>query len=940
MDIARLQLEIDSRKAQQAKQDLEGLTSAAAKTEAATDSLSQATAEGENRYQAIARAALERQASLNAEVRAQMEAATETRKVTTEMQAQAQEYTRVAAAEHQVRLASERQAAAMKASAEAAEQNQASLQRLMTQIDPLQGKLDRLDEMERQLTQTFRQGKVDAEAYGIALAKIHGQRGEISGVQMKQVADGAEQAASSMEALGVNTATARYNMLMLGRAAATGDMRMASSSMLQLGTRTNIAGAAARAAINPFTLMAAAALGTFLMYEKGAQEARNYNIALIETGHIAGATSSELSGMARRISEETGSIGETSAALTELVRTGRIAKRDLEAVGAATVAMSRATGRSVSDMVSEFSDLARDPVRGIEALNDKYNYLTLAAYEQIKALSDQGREQDAVSVAVRAHASMMDERAPQIAANIGTIQRAWDNAKGAVSGYIDAAKNIGRQRSPEDIQADISDYDGRIAQVEGARDQQGMLGRMMGAGSDEQLEALRARRAVYVRELEETARQIKGAEDQARTQEVQSAGVGGARILAEAAIRGDKAAQKAAEISKIQRAANQAIMAAASDANIGENERNELIASLQSQEAAALADIEKRFTDKPSGQGRTRVDEGQRLISQMNERLGLIGQETEYEKLLAQIQGGRYSNLLDSQKEEALALAQTLDVMEEARREADQFERLMDNLYPEKAAGDEFIRQMHLLIQAFDDGVLSADQYAEAVVRLEAQHKKSMSTIDQFTIQAARNIESHLGDGLFNILKGNFDNIGQAFGDMVLRMAAEAAAANLAGALFGDYGSGNLGGIIGSVIGSFGGGGSTAPAGVTPGLDWTFADGGYTGPGAKYEPAGVVHKGEYVFSKEATQRLGVRRLEQMHKGYASGGYVGAAPTGAAQVAPDVHVIINNNGQQMAVSQQPKISMDSVKGMVVEVFVSDNRVNGPMTRSLRGALGSA
>ena len=35
-----------------------------------------------------------------------------------------------------------------------------------------------------------------------------------------------------------------------------------------------------------------------------------------------------------------------------------------------------------------------------------------------------------------------------------------------------------------------------------------------------------------------------------------------------------------------------------------------------------------------------------------------------------------------------------------------------------------------------------------------------------------------------------------------------------------------------------------------------FASGGYTGLGGKYTPAGIVHKGEYVITKEATSRLG------------------------------------------------------------------------------------
>lgn len=72
-------------------------------------------------------------------------------------------------------------------------------------------------------------------------------------------------------------------------------------------------------------------------------------------------------------------------------------------------------------------------------------------------------------------------------------------------------------------------------------------------------------------------------------------------------------------------------------------------------------------------------------------------------------------------------------------------------------------------------------------------------------------------------------------------------------------------------------------------LSGGFADGGYTGDGGKFEPAGVVHRGEYVLSKEATRRIGVGNLEALHsaakRGYASGGLVGgAAPLKSAQAA--------------------------------------------------------
>ncbi|MDW9483194.1 tail length tape measure protein [Sinorhizobium meliloti] len=53
-----------------------------------------------------------------------------------------------------------------------------------------------------------------------------------------------------------------------------------------------------------------------------------------------------------------------------------------------------------------------------------------------------------------------------------------------------------------------------------------------------------------------------------------------------------------------------------------------------------------------------------------------------------------------------------------------------------------------------------------------------------------------------------------------------------------------------------------------------FAKGGFTGTGGKYTPAGIVHKGEYVFDAAAVSRIGVPTLERL-RGYASGGYVGA-----------------------------------------------------------------
>lgn len=89
-------------------------------------------------------------------------------------------------------------------------------------------------------------------------------------------------------------------------------------------------------------------------------------------------------------------------------------------------------------------------------------------------------------------------------------------------------------------------------------------------------------------------------------------------------------------------------------------------------------------------------------------------------------------------------------------------------------------------------------------------------------------------------------------------------------------GGGGIFGFLGSIFG--GGGFGMFPGGFGSGVgsNLLWADGGYTGPGGKNQPAGTVHKGEYVFSKKAVDKIGVGNLESMHrnlKGYAEGGFV-------------------------------------------------------------------
>lgn len=108
-----------------------------------------------------------------------------------------------------------------------------------------------------------------------------------------------------------------------------------------------------------------------------------------------------------------------------------------------------------------------------------------------------------------------------------------------------------------------------------------------------------------------------------------------------------------------------------------------------------------------------------------------------------------------------------------------------------------------------------------------------------------------------------------------------------------------------------------------------FDSGGYTGSGGKYQPAGVVHKGEYVFDQDAVRKAGgPAALDAMRrglKGYANGGFVGGSPLrapampilrspAASQQAQsgiaDVRVFVDRDGNWQA--EVERISQRNVK----------------------------
>lgn len=92
-----------------------------------------------------------------------------------------------------------------------------------------------------------------------------------------------------------------------------------------------------------------------------------------------------------------------------------------------------------------------------------------------------------------------------------------------------------------------------------------------------------------------------------------------------------------------------------------------------------------------------------------------------------------------------------------------------------------------------------------------------------------------------------------------------------------------------------------------------YATGGYTGNGGKYQPMGIVHGGEYVMTKEATNRLGIATLNALNYGKQAL-IAGGLGIGLATAAP---IQVDN---RPPISARPSISQ-TMQPMAVNITIN-------------------
>ncbi|MEQ7993840.1 phage tail tape measure protein, partial [Xanthomonas hortorum pv. hederae] len=121
------------------------------------------------------------------------------------------------------------------------------------------------------------------------------------------------------------------------------------------------------------------------------------------------------------------------------------------------------------------------------------------------------------------------------------------------------------------------------------------------------------------------------------------------------------------------------------------------------------------------------------------------------------------------------------------------------------------------------------------------------------------------------------------------------------------------------------------------------ADGGYTGPGGKFEPAGVVHKGEGVLSQRDIASIGgpgaflsLLSTIRSGRGYAAGGLVGSTVMPSVAGVGGMSVEINNYSGQPAQQREERTrgpDGSELRKLIVDVGAADIASGGRMAGAM-------
>lgn len=371
-----------------------------------------------------------------------------------------------------------------------------------------------------------------------------------------------------------------------------------------------------------------------------------------------------------------------------------------------------------------------------------------------------------------------------------------------------------------------------------------------------------------------------------------------------------KAAQALKQFQSLRNEIEQAHASSLEKINLQEKVSQEKILKEAKASGVSQAEVQRVMTLNAANYQQQR----QELAEQYSPAKAVMRQESEASRDLKQLYAGR---LMTEQEYQSARITLANDsaqklIQAQASRTAAPKLNIAGEVDPVAQLQNQLVQQQSLYDAYYANGKLSKENY-EALMQkssrdsADAQYQAALnlyagqSTLNKGIVSMAEAATERVTNSLTGLLTGTqsfkesisnlFASLAQSVIKSLVEMTAQALLTKTVLSSFMNFGGSAIGAVGSGVAASAG---STGAMGMSTSYQG-FDSGGFTGVGGKNDPAGVVHKGEFVFTKEATERIGVSNLYDMMRGYADGGLV-TAPTerpvasGAARSGGGIPVI--------------------------------------------------
>ncbi|EET4079723.1 phage tail tape measure protein, partial [Escherichia coli] len=671
-----------------------------------------------------------------------------------------------------------------------------------------------------------------------------------------------------------------------------------------------------------------------------------FNKTLVLSGNQSGLTADRMLTLSRAGQAAGLTFNQARESLAALVNAGVRGGEQFDAINQSVARFASASGVEVDKVAEAFGKLTTDPTSGLMAMARQFRNVTAEQIAYVAQLQRSGDEAGALQAANDIATKGFDEQTRRLKENMGTLETWADKTGKAFKSMWDAILDIGRPESSADMLASaqkaFDEADKKWQWYQSRSQRRGKTSsfraNLQGAWNDRENARLGLAAATLQSDMEkagELAARDRAERDASQLKYTGEAQKAYERLLTplEKYTARQEELNKALKDGKILQADYNTLMAAAkkdyestlkkpksSGVKVSAGERQE-----DQAHAALLAlETELRTLEKHSG-ANGKISQQRRDLWKAENQYAVLKEAATKRQLSEQ-----EKSLLTHEKETLeykRQLAELGDKVEHQKRLnelAQQAARFEQQQGAKQAAISAQARGLtDRQVQRESEEQRLRDVYGDnpdALAKATSALKNTWSAEEQLRGSWMAGLKSGWGEWAesatdsFSQVKSvatqTFDGIAQNMAAMltgseqswrgftrsVLSMLTEIF---LKQAMVGIVGS------IGSAMGGAFGGGASASTGTAiqaAAANFHFATGGFTGTGGKYEPAGIVHRGEFVFTKETTSRIGVGNLYRLMRGYAEGGYVGGAGSPAQMRRAEGisfnqnnHVVIQNDG---------------------------------------------